>query len=90
MGAKTNQHDADSELDRARERFGDGPAERKGSAGEGEQGQGVADPPGQAMLDDVGDIASPHGDAGDRGHVIGLERVLQSQEKPEPQNSEHV
>jgi hypothetical protein len=35
MGAKTNQHDTYGEFDRARQRFGDGLAERKGRTGEG-------------------------------------------------------
>src|SRR5271169_494346 len=50
----------------------------------------MADPPGQAMLNDVGDIAPSRGDAGDRCDVIDLERVLHPQQKPKPKNSKHA
>ncbi len=90
MGAEADQHDADRALDRAREMFGNGLAEPKRGAGEGEQCQRMANPPGQTMLDDVGDVGPPRGDAGDGRDVVGLERVLHAQQKAKPQNSEHV
>jgi hypothetical protein len=50
----------------------------------------MADPPGQAVLDDVGNIAPPRGDTGDRRDMIDLQRVLHAQEKPKPENSKHA
>jgi hypothetical protein len=35
-------------------------------------------------------MAAARGDAGDRGDVIGLERMLHAQQKPQPKNSEHT
>ena len=65
-------------------------AEQNRGAGKGEQRQGMAEPPGQAVLDDVADMAAARGDAGHRRDMVGLERVLHAQQKPQPQNSEHV
>ena len=42
------------------------------------------------MLDDIGHMAAARGDAGDGGDMIGLERMLHAQQKPQPQNSEHT
>ena len=70
--------------------FGDGAAEQDGGAGKDEQRQRMAEPPGQAVLDDVADMAAARGDAGDGRDMIGFERMLHAQQKPEPQNSEHV
>jgi hypothetical protein len=42
------------------------------------------------VLDDIADVAAARGDAGHRSDVIGLERMLQAQKKPETQNSEHT
>src|SRR6478752_1986550 len=49
----------------------------------------MAEPPGQAVLDDVSDVGAARGDAGDRGDMIGLKRVLHAQQKTQAQNSEH-
>jgi hypothetical protein len=35
-------------------------------------------------------MAAARGDAGDGGDVIGLERMLHAQQKPQPKNSEHT
>src|SRR5258708_30123580 len=70
--------------------FRDGAPEQDYSAGKGEQCQGMAEPPGQAVLDDVADVSAARGDAGHRGDMIGLERVLHTQQKPQSQNSEHL
>ena len=90
MRAEPDQHDADGGLDRPRDVFGDGAAEQDRGAGKGEQRQGMAEPPGQAMADDVADLAAARGDAGHRRDMVGFQRVLHAQQKPQPQNSEHV
>ena len=90
VGAEADQHDADRALDRTRQMFGDGLAEPKRDAGKGEQCQRMAEPPRQAMLDDIGNIGAARGDAGDRRDVVDLECVLHTEQKPEPQNSKHA
>jgi hypothetical protein len=50
----------------------------------------MAEPPGQPVLDDIGDIPAARGDAGYGGDMIGLERMLHAQQKPQPKNSEHT
>jgi hypothetical protein len=50
----------------------------------------MAKTPGQAVLDDIADIRAAHGDAGHRGDMVGLERVLHAEQKPKPQTSEHL
>ncbi len=90
MGAEADQHDSDGGLDRAGHALRNGVAEQDGGAGEHEQRQRMAEPPGQPMLDDIGDTAAARGDAGYGGDVIGLERVLHAQQKPQPKNSEHT
>jgi hypothetical protein len=42
------------------------------------------------MFDDIGDVVAPRRDAGDRSDVIGLKRVLHTQEKSKPQYSQHL
>jgi hypothetical protein len=42
------------------------------------------------VLDDVGDMGAARGDAGDGRDVIGLERVLQTEQKTKSKNSEHT
>jgi hypothetical protein len=44
--------------------------EQNRGAGKGEQCQGMAEAPGQAVLDDVADIAAARRDAGHRGDMI--------------------
>ena len=90
MGAEADQHDADGGLDRPGDAFGNRMAEQDGGAGKGEQRQRMAEPPGQPVLDDIGDMAAARGDAGYGGDVIGLERMLHAQQKPQPKNSEHT
>src|SRR5712671_7729561 len=90
MRAEADQHDADRRLDRLCDGVGDRPAEQNGSTGEYEQGQRVTKPPGQPVLDDIADVGAARGNAGHRGDVIGLERMLHAQKKPETQNSEHT
>ncbi len=58
-------------------------------SGKQEQREGVPKPPGQAMLDDVADIAAAGGDAGHRRDVVGFQRMLHAEQKAESQNSEH-
>ena len=65
-------------------------AEQDGGAGKDEQRQRMAEPPGQPVLDDIGDMAAARGDAGYGGDMIGLERMLHAQQKPQPKNSEHT
>ncbi|OIQ67536.1 hypothetical protein GALL_508860 [mine drainage metagenome] len=65
-------------------------AKSKREAGEGQQRQRMANPPRQAMFDDIGHIGAARGDAGDGRDVVGLERVLHAQQKSETQNCKHV
>ena len=90
MRAEPDQHDADGGLHRPRDMLGDRAAEQNRGAGKGEQRQGMAEPPGQAMADDIADTAAARGDAGHRRDMVGFQRVLHAQQKPQPQNSEHV
>jgi hypothetical protein len=64
--------------------------EQNCGAGEGEQCQGMPEPPGQAALDDVAHFGAARGDAGHRRDVVGLERVLHAEQKSQSQNSEHL
>ena len=41
----------------------------------------MAEAPGQPVLDDVPDVRAARGDAGHRGDMIGLQRVLHAQQK---------
>src|SRR5207302_5015930 len=86
---ETDQHQADSGLDRPGNAFRDRAAEQDGGAGKGKQRQRVTEPPGQAVLDDVADMAAAHRDAGHGGDMIGFERMLHAQQESKPQNSEH-
>ena len=90
VSAEPDQHDADRSLQRARDVFGDDKAEQQRCAGESEQRQRMAEPPGQAMAHDIADPAAPRRDARHRRDMIGLQRVLHPQQKPQPQNSEHL
>jgi hypothetical protein len=83
VSAETHQHDADRRLERPCQAFGDRPAEQDSCAREHEQRQRMAEPPGQAVPDDVADVGAARGDAGHRGDMIGLERVLHTEQKPE-------
>ncbi len=81
MGAEADQHDADGGLERPRDMCRDRVTEQDRGAGKGEQGQGMAEPPGQAVLDDVAHIGAARGDRGHRRDMVGLERVLHAQQK---------
>jgi hypothetical protein len=50
----------------------------------------MAEPPGQAVLDDVGNIVTAGGDTGDGSDMIDLERMLHAEEKSKPDDSEHA
>ncbi len=90
MRAKANQHDPDARLDWPRKCFRDRVAQQDGDAGKGQQSEGVAEPPRQAMFDNVANFSAARRNRGDRGDMVGLERVLHSQQKTQPQNSEHA
>src|SRR5436190_19030652 len=90
MSAETDQHQSHGGLDRPRKVFRKRLAEQYRGPGNGEQCQRMAEPPGQAVLDDVADMRAARGDAGDRRDVIGLKRVLHAQQKPQRRNCEHV
>ena len=66
-----------------RELFGDRMAEQDRRPGKHEQRQRMAEAPGQAMPDDVAEFSAARGDAGHRGDMIGLKRVLHAQQKTE-------
>jgi hypothetical protein len=90
MRAETDQHDADGGFDRPRDRFRDRAAKQNRGAGKAEQRQRMAQAPGQAVPDDIANMAAARGDAGHRGDMIGFQRMLHAQDKPKSQNSEHV
>ena len=90
MRAETNQHEADGGLDRPGNAFGNRAAEQHGCAGKGKQRQRMAEAPGQSVPDDVADVATARSNAGHGGDMIGFERMLHTQQKPKPQNSEHM
>ena len=70
--------------------FRDSASEQNCRPGKDKQCQGMAEAPGQPVLDDVPDLSAARGDAGHRGDMIGLERVLHTEQKPQSQNSEHL
>ena len=49
----------------------------------------MAEAPGQAVLDDIADVAAARGDARNRRDMVGLERMLHAEQKSQSQNSEH-
>src|ERR1700747_1259527 len=53
------------------------------------QRHGVAEAPGQAVLDDVGNLAAAGGNARDRRNVIGLQRILHAEDEAQSQNCKH-
>ena len=77
-------------LDRPGNAFRDGATKQDGGTGKDKQRHRVAEAPGQPVLDDVPDLSAARGDAGHRGDMIGLERVLHTEQKPQSQNSEHL
>ena len=82
MRAETDQHDADGGFQRPRPAFGDRAPEQDRSTCKCKQGQGMAEAPGQAVLDDIADIAAARGDARYRRDMVGLERMLHPEQKP--------
>src|SRR3954453_4421561 len=86
---KPDQHDSNRRLEPVGERIGDDLASEQRRTGKGEQCQRVAEPPGQAVLDDVTDLGAAVGDAGDCGDMVGLQRMLQAQQKTQRQYCQH-
>src|SRR2546423_1047314 len=82
MDAETDQHDADGGFQRPRPGLGDRPSEQDRRAGKGEQRQGVAEAPGQAVLEDIADVGAACGDTRYRRDVVGLESMLHPEQKP--------
>ena len=89
MRAETDQHDADGGFQRPRPDLGDRLSEQNRRAGKGEQRQGVAEAPGQAVFEDIADIGAARGDTRYGRDVVCLERMLHPEQKPQPQNCEH-
>ena len=89
MSAEANQHDADGRFHRLRNTVGNRMAKQDGGAGEDGQRQRMADAPGQPVLDDIGDMGAPGGDAGYGGDMIGLQRMLHAEQETKSKNSEH-
>src|SRR6202040_2954692 len=75
MAAETDEHDADGGLQRPCECFREGAPEPDCGPGNDKQCQGMAETPGQPVLDDVAHVTAARGDAGNRGDMIGLGRV---------------
>ena len=76
IGAETNQHDADGGFKRLGQLLGNYLTQYDCRAGEDGKRQRVAEPPCQAMLDDIDDIGLPGSNAGHRRNMVGLQRVL--------------
>ena len=74
----------------ARQRFRNGVTEQDRGTGKREQRQCMAEPPSQAVLDDIKNFAAASCDRGDRRDMIGLERMLHAKQKTQAQNSEHL
>src|ERR1700729_2193000 len=49
----------------------------------------MAEPPGQAVLDDIGDVVAAGRNRGNRRPMSGLKRVLHAQQKAQPQYCKH-
>src|SRR3954452_21115191 len=90
MKAEPDQHDADRGFERTRQIFRHGVAEQDRGAGEHQQRQRMTESPGQAVLDDVANVAAAGGKARHRRDVIGFQRMLHAEQKAEPQNYEHA
>ena len=90
MRAQPDEHDADCSFQRTRQMFGNSVTKQNRGTGEHEKRQGVPQSPGQTVFDDVADIGAPGSDAGHRRNMIGLERVLHSENEAKSQNSEHT
>src|ERR1700730_12208833 len=90
MCAEADQHDTDGGFQRPRPMFGDRLPDQDRGTGKDEQGQGMAKPPGQAVLDDIADIGASRRDARYRRDMVGLERMLHPEQKPQSENSEHL
>src|SRR5260370_12391893 len=59
-------------------------------AGKDRERQRMTEPPRQAMFDNIVTVGSASGNARHRRDVIGFERMLHSEQKADPQNSEHA
>ena len=81
MRAEPDQHDSDRCFQRARDVFGDDTAEQNSNARKDKQCDGVTQPPGQPMFDNVTDIRAPRRDTGHRRDMVRLERVLHSEQE---------
>jgi hypothetical protein len=88
--ADANQHDTDRSLQRACKMFGDRLIYQDRGTGKNKERQRVAEPPCQPVLDDITDVGSAGGDARHSCDMVGFKRMLYSEQKAEPQNSEHV
>ena len=88
--AKSNQHDADRRLQRTRELFGDRMSQQDRGPGKDKEGQRMAEPPGQPVLDDIANVGAAGGDARYRRDMIGLQRMLHAKQKTNPQRTEHA
>ena len=87
--AEPHQHNADCRLEWTCQVFRDGVPKKNGGASEREQRQRVPKTPRQSMLDDIAHAISAGSDARYRRNMIGLQRVLNSKQKAESQNSKH-
>jgi hypothetical protein len=82
MYAEHDQHESDHGFDSIRERRGDDLAEQQRRAGKCKQRQAVAKAPGEAMPDDIADLAAASRDAGDGGNMVGLEPCCKPNRNP--------
>jgi hypothetical protein len=64
--------------------------EQHRGAGEDEQRQRMTEPPCQSVFNDIANVGPASGNAGHRRDVIGFERMLHSEQKADPQQSEHA
>jgi len=90
VSAEANQHNTDRRLQRSRELFRDRMTYQDCGTGKDEECQRMAEPPRQAVFDDITNVGSAGGYARHSRDVIGFERMLHAEQKADPQDPEHV
>lgn len=87
--SKTHHHDADGPFKRLCDMLRNGMSQDNRGTRKQRERNRVAKSPRQSVPNNVSDIGSAGGDAGDGCNMIGFQRMLHSQHKTESQNSKH-
>ena len=87
--AQQHQHHAHREFEPARQPLVQRQLQRIDGTPEGAECRGMAQPPQRAMADDGAETLLVRGDRGHGGDVVGLQRVLQSEQEAEENPGEH-